>query len=93
MSWPFIITFPDLIDPFWGKDLNKARASVLLPDPDSPTIPIDCSSSISKETSSTAARFPALVLYSIVKFLTIVFSLLLFVCFPDPNRFGYYKIF
>ncbi|HEX5518817.1 MAG TPA: hypothetical protein VFX18_00095 [Candidatus Nitrosocosmicus sp.] len=68
---------------------------MLLPDPDSPTIPIDCSSSISKETSSTAARFPALVLYSIVKSLTIVFSLLLllFVSFPGPDRFVYYIIF
>lgn len=85
MSCSFIIAFPDLMNPFSGNDLNKASAMVLLPDPDSPTIPIDCPLSISNEILSTAVRFPNLDLYIAVRFSIIIFPLLLLVYFPFPD--------
>jgi hypothetical protein len=56
------MTLPDRTYPFSGNDLIRARPSVLLPDPDSPTIPTDCPSLISNEIFSTAVNIPNLVL-------------------------------
>jgi hypothetical protein len=56
------MAFPDWTYPLSGNDLIRASANVLLPDPDSPTIPIDCPSATSNETSSTAVNIPNLVL-------------------------------
>jgi hypothetical protein len=61
MSRSFIITFPDRTDPFSGNDFINASANVLLPEPDSPTIPIDCPSATSNEIFSTAVINPNLV--------------------------------
>ena len=67
--------------------LSKQVLIVVLPEPDSPTIPIDCPSSISNEIFSTAVILPNLVLYSIVRFFIIIFSNYLFVSFPFPLLF------
>ena len=55
-------TFPERTIPFLGNDLISARPKVLLPDPDSPTIPIDCPLESSNDIFSTAVIIPDLVM-------------------------------
>lgn len=55
------ITFPERTIPFLGNDLINARPNVLFPEPDSPTIPIDCPLESSNDMFSTAVIIPDLV--------------------------------
>ncbi len=52
---------PDRTVPLYGNDLTSARPRVLLPEPDSPTIPTEMPSKTSKEMFSTAVKVPDLV--------------------------------
>ena len=61
MSLSLSFTLPDRMFPLYGNDLISARPRVLLPEPDSPTIPTEMPSKTSKEMFSTAVKLPDLV--------------------------------
>ncbi len=61
MSLSLSFTLPDRIFPLCGNDLISARPRVLLPEPDSPTIPTEMPSKTSNEMFSTAVKVPDLV--------------------------------
>jgi hypothetical protein len=60
-SWSLKSTLPALISPFGGSRRSSALATVLLPQPDSPTMPTIWPGLTSKLTSRSAVRMPSRV--------------------------------